>query len=732
MKHKPIITSLTILLLLVLGIGITVAQEPEPGGEVGAQATVGTGFTYQGRLGLLLGSLLAPTVGPASAPRTSGPARLSPDEAIAAAVNDLELTADGYRLRQPYHVATFTSAGVEVAPESGGPVWTWHLVSVTAGDRPLAGVEVGAVRPVHEQALTVAYRRGGLVEQYLARKKTIEQQFLIPGPLPLAGADLVIAGAVSSAGNFEETEDGWRWRTDDGAVGLGDVRVYDATGRAVPARMTVTAEATRIAVDGAALASAAYPVTIDPEIGANDFRLSDMGPDGNADYDANYPAVAYNSTNDEYLVVWDGDDDTGDLVNDEDEIWGQRVDAVTGAEIGADFRISNMGLDGDADYDARDPAVAYNSQRNEYLVVWWGDDVVDYEYEIFGQRVDAATGAEIGADFRISNMGSDGNFDYWAHYPAVAYNSTDDEYLVVWQGDDGPPLANNEYEIWGQRVDAATGAEIDVDFRLSDMGPDEDADYGARHPDVAYNSTDNEYLVVWEGDDDTAPLVEDEYEIYGQRLSANGTAVGDNDFRLSNIGPVGDADYDAFYPAVAYNSTDNEYLVVWEGDDDTAPLVEDENEIFGQRVDAATGAEIGADFRISNMGPDGNAIYDAYYPAVAYNSTDDEYLVVWEGDDDTGDLVNGEFEIWGRRLNASAEWLDADQLRLSDMGPDGDGSYYDARHPAAAYNSTDDEYLVVWDGDDGGVPNEYDTEIFGQRFTNGYMLYLPLVVRDYE
>jgi hypothetical protein len=50
MKHKPIITSLTILILLSLGISITAAQEPEPGGDIGAQATVGTGFTYQGRL----------------------------------------------------------------------------------------------------------------------------------------------------------------------------------------------------------------------------------------------------------------------------------------------------------------------------------------------------------------------------------------------------------------------------------------------------------------------------------------------------------------------------------------------------------------------------------------------------------------------------------------------------------------------------------------------------------
>ena len=115
--------------------------------------------------------------------------------------------------------------------------------------------------------------------------------------------------------------------------------------------------------------------------------------------------------------------------------------------------------------------------------------------------------------------------------------------------------------------------------------------------------------------------------------------VGANDFRLSDMGQ--DNTYDAFSPAVAYNSTDNEYLVVWYGDDDDAGTVVDgEYEIYGQRVDAATGVEIGPEMRLSDMGPDGDPAYDAYNPAVAYNSTDNEYLVVWHGDDVGAALVD--------------------------------------------------------------------------------------------
>ena len=94
--------------------------------------------------------------------------------------------------------------------------------------------------------------------------------------------------------------------------------------------------------------------------------------------------------------------------------------------------------------------------------------------------------------------------------------------------------------------------------------------------------------------------------------------------------------------------------MVWEGDDDTAPQVDNEKEVFFQVVAGATGAEVGPDERISDMGTDGDSASEVYEADVAWNSTDNEFLVVWKGDEDVAPLIDGENEIFGQRLDGAA------------------------------------------------------------------------------
>ena len=298
---------------------------------------------------------------------------------------------------------------------------------------------------------------------------------------------------------------------------------------------------------------------------------------------------------------------------------------VKGHQIGADFQVSSMGPFGDPDYDALDPAVAYSGAEDEYLVVWSGTHDVVGEYEIWGQRVDAITGAQLGADFQISFVGpADDNY-YDATDPDVVYNPYNGQYLVVWAADH---YADGDFEIYGRRVLAGDGALLGSMVRISVMGPGVSANYDALNPAVAFDHSNRKYLVVWEGDHNASGMIDDEFEIWGRRLDASTNVIG-SQFRISAMGGYGDANYDARDPDIVYNTQTipRHYLVVWEGDHNDPGFANDEFEIWGQRV-LASGNMLGSRVRISRIGPDNDDTYDALDPAVAYNRLDNQYLVV--------------------------------------------------------------------------------------------------------
>ena len=87
-------------------------------------------------------------------------------------------------------------------------------------------------------------------------------------------------------------------------------------------------------------------------------------------------------------------------------------------------------------------------------------------------------------------------------------------------------------------VDSCPGGELGDDFRISDhLGSN------AASPALAYNSDENEYLVLWSAGVAGLPF---EREIYGQRLSADGSTLTQfaDGFRNPNgmaVGPDGTA-----------------------------------------------------------------------------------------------------------------------------------------------------------------------------------------------
>ena len=447
-------------------------------------------------------------------------------------------------------------------------------------------------------------------------------------------------------------------------------------------------------------------------------RLTHVGPDLDRNFDAREPDIAFNSMQNEFLVVWEGTDNRAGLAIGEAEIYGQRVDAATGELLGATaFRISAQGPDGTANFDARSPSVIYNPAHNEYLVVWSGDDdnggLVEGEFEIFARRIDGASGALLGQDsLRISDMGISGNRSYDATLPAVSYNSIEDVYLVIWRGEEGTlstPIG--QFEIYGQLLDGASATEVgDNDFRISRMGPDNDPAFDAFDSKVAFNAIANEFMVVWTGDDNTGQLVDEETEIFAQRLDGlTGVLVGPQPIRVSDAGIDGDVTRDATNPDIAWNRDRNEYLVTWSADDDTGGRLNGELEIYGQLL-SGEGTGIGQnDFLISNVGGAGNSLFEAMTPSVAYHGKAHQYLVTWHGDDD----VDGEFEIRSQRLDGpSLTPLGRPGQRLTNAGPDGD-PLYDARRAAIVEDENGGRLFIAFEMEDMATDQtEGEFEVF--------------------
>jgi hypothetical protein len=429
---------------------------------------------------------------------------------------------------------------------------------------------------------------------------------------------------------------------------------------------------------GAGAGAKGVPALIEP-----DFRIS--GPAAVGGWHTEV-AVAWNATDDEYLVVWE-DQRELDLLTS--EVYARRVGA-DGTPLGTDIQLTGPG----SVLSVGQPAVAWNGARNEYLVVW-----SDFRTcatggpgsNIWGRRVGSG-GNLIGRNLRISG-GPANEVD-----PAVAWNADADEYLVVWEDDrhgpwEGAPPPVDGWEVYGRRlagdatriggwirVSGPTGIEQCPD-PLTDCMPD---------PRVVWNAAESEYLVVWQDGrhEDTRGR-----DILGRRVGADGAKMGGS-LRVSGRAAVGDEGA----PALAWNAADNEYLVAWHDERDSGQGAD----IYARRI-GADGTRLGRERRVS--GP--TATGDEWFAAVAWDGASNQYLLVWEDERDW-DILR--WEIYGRLLAADGTPSGSD-VRIDSLVA---GALDDQLRPAAGFNSTGGEYLVIW-RDYRDAPA--GPQVYGRRIT---------------
>jgi MYXO-CTERM domain-containing protein len=465
------------------------------------------------------------------------------------------------------------------------------------------------------------------------------------------------------------------------------------------------------------------------------------------------PDVAFEPTNENYVVVW------VDGRSGNDNVYAARVSAASETVLDP----SGIAITTNTAAQAA-PAVACDGT---YCLVVWHDDR-NGNNDVFGRRlnvngtladasdvklVSELAGEQSNADlvwnpnytttygaYAIAyqdNQGSNENIKAtWTRrttlsplvtvnvstatgtqqYPSIAHEGTGSNNYVVWEDMRTDPTG----DIYGTGLDSTSGALVPGGRSIGVR-----SDSSQQEPRVEFRAS-TWYFAVWE-DDRSGNL-----DIYGNRIQGGLTQDGSSGFAVAT------GTLPQRWPDLACMST-AECLVVWAEGDNASPL-----DVLGRTVKNDTQPQ--SVFRVSR------SANGQQRPSVAFNGTD--FLAVWA--DSRNDLTSAA-DIFGTRISTAGVVLDTNGIAISDepaaqTWPDVacDGTYclvawsdgrntstesdiYGARvnkagvvqdasgipistavlnqhYPAVAWGST--HYMVVWQDNRA---SSFATDIYGTR-----------------
>ncbi len=187
--------------------------------------------------------------------------------------------------------------------------------------------------------------------------------------------------------------------------------------------------------------------------------------------------------------------------------------------------------------DQLQPALAYDSEHMEYLVVWT-DPITEEkasESRIHARRVDAATGLPLGSEFALLDTSG-------AHEePAVVFNAPAGEWAVAWECDDGtgtgPEILLARFAAGEDPTTVTTQSVAGVEGEL-------------HWPALAFSELSLLYLLGWA---DYSPFPT---EVSVRRVTSHGYYLAE-----AEVFPTGGGDQNL--PALAHNPNENEFFAAW-------------------------------------------------------------------------------------------------------------------------------------------------------------------------
>lgn len=414
----------------------------------------------------------------------------------------------------PGYRVSFTSRGFDfTAAPMFGRGWalpfSFALESIGRRESPIdAPVTASTTHPVVDEN-SVSIARGSVIERYDVRRDGIEQTFRFASK-PAGRGDLVVRGRITTELSLvsSDRETGLRFATEGrGGVTYGAVAGIDAAGRMVAGDIRCVDGFVELTLPDAFVDEAVYPVLLDPLVGTA-FTIG--GAPSAADL---HPDVAYDFSNDVYLVVWETQ--VASFPFADYDIHGQRIDAATGSPVGGLIMIA---ASSNREWKA---AVANVNGSNRFLVVWQNGDGTTAG-DIEARAVNASDGGVSGLVTVTASFGFERNPDVGGESRLSIINSPIDA-LVTWEIEYTLPLPPPFTEIRSQKVhvpSSGTPSLLGNPATLASGGINSDV---VRQPAVTKHAGSNgHWLVVWSR---TGPSDLDPTYVEGRAVDDSGTVL---------------------------------------------------------------------------------------------------------------------------------------------------------------------------------------------------------------
>jgi len=323
-----------------------------------------------------------------------------------------------------------------------------------------------------------------------------------------------------------------------------------------------------------------------------------------------------------------------------------------------DFRINEYtGIDGSQQ---QFPALDGDGQGN--YVITWMDDRNGTDDNIFAQ-IFLNDSTPLGNNFIVND--DVGTYPQYNSSVAVA---PDLSFVITWLD------RRNGYvwDVYAQRY-SSEGTPLGANFKVNEETENEEQE----HPKVSIDSCGN-FVIVWadEKNDDY------DYDIYGQRYLADGTAVGDN-FKINDD----NGNESQYWPTCEVAKNGN-FIVAW-----SDKRYNDTYDIYAQ-IYLSDGTSLGNNFKVNT---DAEPVLHIQ-PEITIMGNGN-FIIAW------GDQHDGDWDVYAQMYMSDGTTI-GDNFKINDDVPDSD------QRGSSVSADLLGNFVVCWidDRDD-----EYD--IYAQRFT---------------